>query len=73
MSVKLGKVKMITTLNILLDIDMKMLWSGIRSIINVKLNVGISILSLNQNGVKGKGPKEWLTFLTVSLLILLIK
>ena len=31
---------------------MKMLWSGIRSIINVTSNVGISISSLGQNGVK---------------------
>ena len=32
--------------------NMKMLWSGIHSIINVTLNVGISISSLDQNGVK---------------------
>ena len=32
--------------------NMKMLWLGIASIINVKSNVGISISRLNQNGVK---------------------
>ena len=36
---------------------MKMLWSGIRSIINVTSNVGISISSLDQNGVKVEEPK----------------
>ena len=38
--------------------NMKMLWSGICSIINVKTNVGISISSLNQNGVKVEEPKK---------------
>ena len=37
--------------------NMKMLWSGIRSIINVTSNVGISISSLDQNGVKVEEPK----------------
>ena len=32
--------------------DMKMLWSGIRSIINFKSNVGTSISCLNHDGVK---------------------
>ena len=37
--------------------NMKMLWSGICSIINVTSNVGISISSLDQNGAKGEEPK----------------
>ena len=53
--------------------NMKMLWSSIRSIINVKSSVGISISILNQNGVKVEEPKKWRIFLTMSLLILLIK
>ena len=56
--VKLGKVKMIITLNFTgHKSNMKMLWSGIHSIINVKSNVGTSISSLNQNGVKVEEPK----------------
>ena len=38
--------------------NMKMLWSGIRSIINVKSNVGISISSLYQNGANVEEPKK---------------
>ena len=52
---------------------MKMLWSGIRSVVNVKSNVGISISSLYQNGAKVEEQKKWLTFLIMYLLILLIK
>ena len=37
--------------------NMKMLWSGIRSIINVTSNVGISISSLDQNGAKVEEPR----------------
>ena len=57
---KLGKAKLIITLNILLDnkSNMKMLWSRICSIINVKSNVGISIANLDQNGVKIEEPKR---------------
>ena len=38
--------------------NMKMLWSGIRSIINVKSNVGIGISNLYQNGAKVEEPKK---------------
>ena len=37
---------------------MKMLWSGIRSIVNFKSNVGCSISSLTRDGFKVDGSKE---------------
>ena len=42
--------------------NMKMLWSGIRSIINSKLNIGSSISCLTHNGVKVDDSKQWLTY-----------
>ena len=41
---------------------MKMLWSGIRSIVNSKSNVGSSISSLIHNGTKIEDSKKWQTF-----------
>ena len=38
--------------------NMKMLWSGIRSIINSKLNIGSSISCLTHNGVKVNDSKQ---------------
>ena len=38
--------------------NMKMLWSGIRSIINSKLNIGSSISCLTHNGVKVDDSKQ---------------
>ena len=40
------------------NINMKMLWSGIRSIINSKSNIGSSISCLTHNGVKIDDSKQ---------------
>ena len=46
---------------------MKMLWSGIRSVVNSNTNVGLNISSLIHNGVQIEDSKKWQTFLTMYL------
>ena len=43
--------------------NMKMLWSGIRSIVNFKSNVSSSISSITYDGFKVDDSKKWLTYL----------
>ena len=47
--------------------NMKMLWSGIRSVVNSNTNVGSNISSLIHNGTKIEDSKKWQTFLTMYL------
>ena len=47
--------------------NMKMLWSGIRSIVNSNTNAGSNISNLIHNGTKTEDSKKWQTFLTMYL------
>ena len=54
--------------------NMKMLWSGIHSIINCKSNVGSNISCLHHSdGIKLMTLKKWQTYSVMHLLILLTK